>query len=81
MKSAENNFYNFVPKLEREDEVRNLRNEFRCSSGLCPAPFWGRSLRYVLYSRVVGAGGYGGRGFLDFASLEVTRGGGLRLKV
>ena len=51
------------------------------SSGLCPAPSSGRSLRYVLYSGVVGKGQHGGRGFLDSALLEVTRGGGLRLKV
>lgn len=68
-------FHNFVPKQEREDEVRDLRIEFRCSSGLCPAPFCGRDLRYVLYFGVVGKGQHGGGRSPDCVSLEVTRGG------
>ena len=36
---------------------------------------------YVLYSGVVGEGRHGGGRLLDCASLEVMRGGGLRLKV
>ena len=34
--------------ISRPLERKNFENLFQCSSGLCPAPFRGRSLRYVL---------------------------------
>ena len=40
------------------------------SSGLRPAPFWERSLRYILCCEANGAGEHGGRRFLDSASLR-----------
>ncbi len=40
------------------------------SSGLRPAPFWERSLRYILCCEANGAGEHGGKRFLDSASLR-----------
>ena len=51
-----------------------MRFECRCSTGLRPAPSWGRSLRYVLYFEAIGAGGTRCWEILGlrFAALEMT---------